>query len=195
MQVNNYSTVIIDIGSGIIKAGFGGEDGPRNIFDSLVGTPKMPGCMVGMEKIERYVGDEAISKLEIMNFNAPIQRGLISDWDKFETLLHYLLYSKMKVVPEEISVLITESPAATIENKKKLSEILFETFNVQKIHIANSSMLGLFAYGKTSGLVVDSGFNITSTVPLYEGFPLHHASIKLNYGGEDISKKLLEMII
>jgi actin-related protein len=194
MQTNNYSTVIIDIGSGIIKAGFGGEDGPRNIFDSIVGTPKMPGCMVGMEKIERYVGDEAISKLEIMNFNAPIQRGQISDWDKFETLMHYLLYNKMKVVPEEISVLITESPISSTENKKKLSEILFETFNVQKIHIANSSMLGLFAYGKTSGLVVDSGFNITSSVPLYEGFPLHHASIKLNYGGEDISKNLLEMI-
>jgi actin-related protein len=100
----------------------------------------------------------------------------------------------MKVVPEEISVLITESPISSIENKKKLSEILFETFNVQKIHIANSSMLGLFAYGKTSGLVVDSGFNITSSVPLYEGFPLHHASIKLNYGGEDISKSLLEII-
>ena len=31
-------------------------------------------------------------------------------------------------------------------------------------------------------------------MPLYEGFPLHHASIKLNYGGEDISKELLEMI-
>ena len=195
MQTNSYSTVIIDIGSGITKAGFGGEDGPRNTFNSIVGTPKMPGCMVGMEKIERYVGDEAISKLEIMNFNSPVQRGQISDLDKFETLMHYLLYNKMKVVPEEISVLITESPAATIENKKKLSEILFETFNVQKIHIANSSMLGLYAYGKTSGLVVDSGFNITSTVPLYEGFPLHHASIKLNYGGEDISKNLLDMII
>ena len=195
MQTNSYSTVIIDIGSGITKAGFGGEDGPRNTFNSIVGTPKMPGCMVGMEKIERDVGDEAISKLEIMNFNSPVQRGQISDLDKFETLMHYLLYNKMKVVPEEISVLITESPAATIENKKKLSEILFETFNVQKIHIANSSMLGLYAYGKTSGLVVDSGFNITSTVPLYEGFPLHHASIKLNYGGEDISKNLLDMII
>ena len=194
MQTNSYSTVIIDIGSGETKAGFGGEDGPRTTFNSLVGTPKMPGCMVGMEKIERYVGEEALSKLEIMNFNAPIQRGQIADWDKFETLLHYLLYDKMKVVPEEISVLITESPAASTENKKKLSEILFETFNVQKIHIANSSMLGLFAYGKTSGLVVDSGFNITSSVPLYEGFPLHHASIKLNYGGEDVSKRLLEMI-
>ena len=194
MQPNTYSTVIIDIGSGIIKAGFGGEDGPRNIFNSLVGTPKMLGLMVGMEQRERYVGEDAISKLEIMNFKAPIQRGEVTDWDKFENLMHYLLYNQMKVVPEEISVLITESPLSSKENKQKLSEILFETFNVQKIHIANSSMLGLYAYGKTSGIVVDSGFHITSTVPLFEGLPLNHASIKLNYGGEDISKSLLEMI-
>ena len=86
----------------------------------------------------------------------------------------------MKVVPEEVSVLITEEPLSTKENRSKLSEMLFETFNVEKIHIANSSMLGLFSYGKTSELIVDSGFNLTSSVPLYEGFPLQHASIKLN---------------
>ena len=194
MQNTNYSTIVIDIGSGLIKAGFGGEDGPRNIFNSIVGVPKMLGLMVGMEQKERYVGDEAISKLEIMNFNSPIQRGQIADWDKFETLMHYLLYNEMKVVPEEVSVLITESPLSSKDNRSKLAEILFQTFNVEKIHIANSSMLGLFAYGKTSGLIVDSGFNITSSVPIYEGFPLQHASVKLDIGGEDLSKNLLEMI-
>ena len=134
MQTNDgYSTVIIDIGSGIIKSGFGGEDGPRNIFNSIVGIPKMPGVMVSMGQQERFVGDEAISKLEIMNFNAPIQRGQVADWDKFETLLHYLLYEKMKVVPEEISIMITEAPNSPKENKQKLSELLFETFNVHSM--------------------------------------------------------------
>jgi actin len=55
-------------------------------------------------------------------------------------------------------------------------------------------MVGLFSYGKTSGLIVDSGFNITSTVPIYEGYPLSHASIRINIGGEDLSKNLLSMI-
>ena len=57
MQTSNYSTIIVDLGSGLIKAGFGGEDGPRSIFNSLVGIPKMPGLMVGMEQKEQYVGD------------------------------------------------------------------------------------------------------------------------------------------
>ena len=193
-QQTKYSNVVIDVGSGLVKAGFGGEDGPRSIFNSIVGTPKQVGLMVGMELKERYVGDDAISKYEIMNFSYPIQRGEVTDWDKFENLMHYLLYSEMKVVPEEVSILITESPRTSRENREKLTEILFETFNVKRLHIANSSMLGLFSYGKTSGLIVDSGFNITSTVPVYEGYPLSHASIRINIGGEDLSKNLLSMI-
>ena len=190
----NYSTIIVDLGSGIIKSGFGGEDGPRSIFNSLVAKPKQLGIMVGMEQKERYVGEEAISKLEIMDFNNPIKRGEVVDWDKFETLLHFLFYSEMKIVPEEISILVTETPLTSKTNRMKLSETLFETFNVERIHIANSSMLGLYSYGKTSGLVVDCGFNVTSTVPVYEGYPLPHASMKVNIGGEDISMDLLEMI-
>ena len=193
-QQTKYSTVVIDVGSGLVKAGFGGEDGPRSIFNTIVGTPKQVGLMVGMELKERYVGDDAISKYEIMNFSYPIQRGEVTDWDKFENLMHFLLYSEMKVVPEEVSILITESPRTSRENREKLTEILFETFNVKRLHIANSSMLGLFSYGKTSGLIVDSGFNITSTVPIYEGYPLSHASIRINIGGEDLSKNLLSMI-
>jgi actin-related protein len=129
-----------------------------------------------------------------MNFYPPIKRGEVADWDKFETLMHYLLYNQMEVVPEEMSVLVTETPLTTKENRAKLAEMLFEKFNVEKCHIANSSMLGLMAYGKTSGIVVDSGFNVTSTVPIYEGFPLQYASKKINLGGEDISLNLLELI-
>ena len=191
---NKYSTVVIDAGSGLIKAGFGGEDGPRSIFNSIVGTPKKMELMVGMELQDRYVGDNAIARYEIMDFSYPIQRGEVTDWDKYENLMHYLLYSEMRVVPEEISILITEGPRTSRKNREKLTEILFETFNVKRLHIANSSMVGLYSYGKTSGLIVDSGYNVTSTVPVYEGYPLAHASLKINIGGEDLSKNLLSMI-
>ena len=190
----NYSSIIIDVGSGLMKVGFGGEDGPRNIFNSIVGIPKMAGLKVGMEQKERYIAEEAIANAEFMNFYSPIQRGEVVDWDKFETLMHYLLYSQIEVVPEDISVLITETPLSSQKTRAKISELLFEKFNVQKCHIANSSMLGLFSYGKSSGIVVDSGYNITSTVPVYEGFPLVYASQKINLGGEDLSNKILDIV-
>ena len=190
----NYTSIIIDVGSGLMKVGFSGEDGPRNIFNSIVGIPKMAGLKVGMEQKERYVAEEAILNAEFMNFYSPIQRGEVVDWDKFETLMHYLLYNQIEVVPEDMSVLITETPLSSKKNRSKISELLFEKFNVQKCHIANSSMLGLFSYGKSSGIVLDCGYNITSTVPVYEGFPLVYASQKINLGGEDLSNKLYDII-
>ena len=40
----------MDNGSGMCKAGFAGDDAPRAVFPSIVGRPKMPGIMVGMDQ-------------------------------------------------------------------------------------------------------------------------------------------------
>ena len=45
------------ISSFISKAGFAGEDENRVVFPSIVGRPKHPGIMVGMEQKDLYVGD------------------------------------------------------------------------------------------------------------------------------------------
>jgi actin len=190
----SYSSVVIDLGSGIIKGGFSGEDGPRSVFHSVVGIPKMSGLLVGMEQKERYVGQDALSKLEIMNFHAPIKNGEIVDWERFETLMHHIFYTELKVSPEEISVLVTDTPLNSKKVRGRLAQTLFETFNVEKLHLANSSMLGLFSYGKTTGMVLDCGYGVTSTVPIYEGYPLPHASLRVNFGGENITAELLNMI-
>ena len=39
--------VIIDNGTGYIKAGFSGEEGPRAVFPGIVGKPKSSSAMVG----------------------------------------------------------------------------------------------------------------------------------------------------
>ena len=42
--------VIIDNGSKGIKAGIAGDDAPRSFFFSVVGLPKMPGIMIGVDQ-------------------------------------------------------------------------------------------------------------------------------------------------
>eukprot|EP00448_Togula_jolla_P041783 CAMPEP_0170622014 /NCGR_PEP_ID=MMETSP0224-20130122/28903_1 /TAXON_ID=285029 /ORGANISM="Togula jolla, Strain CCCM 725" /LENGTH=56 /DNA_ID=CAMNT_0010948301 /DNA_START=63 /DNA_END=230 /DNA_ORIENTATION=+ len=41
----------------LCKAGFARDDAPRGVFPSIVGHPKMPGIMVGMDQKDSYVGD------------------------------------------------------------------------------------------------------------------------------------------
>lgn len=59
-------------------------------------------------KREYYVGEDALSKIDIMNYQCPVVNGEIVDWDKFETLL--IIFEDLKLIPEESSLLFSECP-------------------------------------------------------------------------------------
>ncbi|MBO8831418.1 actin, cytoplasmic 2, partial [Staphylococcus aureus] len=48
--------LVCDNGTGMVKAGFAGDDAPRAVFPSIVGRPRHTGVMVGMGQKDAYVG-------------------------------------------------------------------------------------------------------------------------------------------
>jgi actin-related protein len=82
-------TLVIDNGSGTIKAGFAGDDFPRAVFPSFVGRPRHSGVMNFMGLKEYYVGDEAQSKRGILTLYYPIQHGIVTNWDYMEKIWHH----------------------------------------------------------------------------------------------------------
>jgi actin beta/gamma 1 len=54
---DEQQVVVVDNGSGVVKAGFSGEDAPRAIFPSIVGRPKNISVLVGVESKDEYLGD------------------------------------------------------------------------------------------------------------------------------------------
>lgn len=56
-----------------------------------------------------------------------------------------------------------------------MAEIMFDTFNVPSYYAACSSVLSLYSSGRMTGLVIDSGYGLTASVPIYEGYVLPHA--------------------
>ena len=78
---------------------------------------------------------------------------------------------------------MTDSPFNTKENRMKMAEIMFENFKVKSLAIMNTAALSMYSTGKVSGLIAESGEGISYTVPVFEGYTLPHAQIKLEIAG------------
>lgn len=192
--------IVIDNGTGTIKAGFAGKDEPDVMFPTYVGRTRHAKAMAGGLDGNVLVGDKAAQHRGVLKLSYPITHGLVgvnsdNDWTDMQTIWEYTL-SELKVsnTKEQHPILLTEAPNNPRSNRVKAAEIFFETFNVPGLYVQIQAVLSLYASGKHTGVVLDSGDGVTCAVPIYEGFALPHAIQRSDVAGRDVTEYLQSLL-
>jgi len=195
MHNGDTAAIVIDNGSGMVKAGFAGEDSPRVIFPSIVGRPRVHGLMPPMSRAHSfYVGDEAQTKRGILHLQYPVEHGVVNAWEDMEKIWSHTFADLLHVSPSDHSVLLTEAPLNPKSNREHMIQIMFEKFGVAAVYVSIQAVLSLYASGRTTGIVLDSGDGVTHTVPIYEGYASQHAIERIDLAGRDLNEYLMKIL-
>lgn len=109
-----------------------------------------------------------------MEIQTYMKDGMIDNWDLFEKVLDYTYAKVIASESQYHPVLFSESAWNVRTNRERLTELMFEKYNVPAFFVVKNAVLAAFANGRATALVVDSGATHTSAVPVHVSFHYAH---------------------
>ena len=191
MSQNLNKHIIIDLGSSEIKAGFLGNPPEIKRLPNIIGENL---CKINPSIINKphYISSECEQYYSDLSIRNPIQRGNFIKEDDIPLIFEYI-FSQLGLNPEQIKehpLLITEPLNNKYSNSENISQILFEKMNIPALIFAKQPLLSLISTGYSTGIVLESGSDITQSCVSYEGYLIENSCLRFDYGGKDVSNTL-----
>jgi actin beta/gamma 1 len=205
-STDGEGAVVAVIGSRNTVVGFSGDDAPRAVLPTVVGTPRANGVLVGLDIKERYVGDEAMSKRGVLGLRWLVNKGkFVNDVDSgdVEALLRHCYDTELRSNPAEHGLLLAQSPLSCVRTwgtkdgnspQERIAEVAFEALGVPALCTPHSSVLALFATGRATGTVLELGATVSSSVAVDEGAVIQQSLEYIKVGGDALSDYMMKIL-
>jgi len=203
---DEVGALVFDPGHFSIRVGYAGEDSPKSEIPSFVGlsdAPKTEAMDVDGKtmdtaniKNKKYHIDTVALHYpkKGMDISTYIKDGMIENWETFEQIMDYSYDKIIKSESEQHPVLFSEAPWNQKHRREKLTEIMFEKYNVPAFFLVKNAVLAAFANGRSTGIVLDSGATHTSAVPIHEGYVLQQAIVKSPLAGDFLTMQCRQLL-
>lgn len=200
-EITDIPTIVVDLGSCSIKAGYAGDDAPSVVLSSIIGHVRGERFM-DIEKHahvdkDTYIGDEAWAYRDVLNISSVIKNGVVQNWDDFKLVLDHLFFEELKINPSEIHlhpILVTEPPRNPKTMREKLMKLLFDTYNFAAMYVANTTTLCLYASGVVTGIVLECGYDVSTSCAVFEGDVLPGSLCRLELAGREMDNYLVRLL-
>lgn len=193
---DEVGALVFDPGHFSLRVGYAGEDCPKSEIPSVVGTSFDTEAAPEAENKRKFHIDTVAlhypkKAMEVTNY---IKDGMIDNWDIFEKVMDYSYDKVIKSESEQHPVLFSEAAWNHKARREKLTEIMFEKYNVPAFFLVKNAVLSAFANGRSTGIILDSGQSQTSAIPIHEGYVLSQAIVKSPLAGDFLTMQCRQLL-
>lgn len=217
---DEVSAIVLDLGSHTCKAGYAGEDAPKAVFPSVVGSidqmevddpdnsernsgsgqdSKNNARHLDSEKArgkrKLHVGSQALGyRRDHMEVLSPIKDGVVVDWDMVDSIWDHAFRECLLIDAKEHPMLLAEPSSNTQQQRERTAELIFEKYKVPALFLAKNAVLTSFASGRATSLVVDCGGGSTTVAPVHDGYVMQKAVASSPIGGDILTDCMLKSL-
>uniref|UniRef100_A0A8C9SQ59 Actin-like protein 6A n=1 Tax=Scleropages formosus TaxID=113540 RepID=A0A8C9SQ59_SCLFO len=201
---DEVGALVFDIGSYSVRAGYAGEDCPKADFPTVFGMTldredgsnpmETEGGKAKQSGTTYYIDTNQLRvPRENMEVMSPLKNGMIEDWDSFQAILDHTYKMHFKSEPSLHPMLMSEASWNTRAKREKLTELMFEHYNIPAFFLCKTAVLSSFANGRSTGVVLDSGATHTTAIPVHDGYVLQQCIVKSPLAGDFMTMQCREL--
>lgn len=173
----SVGAVVLEIGSGLTKVGYAGENIPKSIFDSVVGSGGV------------FQESLALPRPQV-DLVHPVVHGQVANSDAWNQLASHAITQQLKCDASEHPILLSESVYTSKAERERMAAFLFEELASPALFLAKDSLLAALAVGKTTAIVLQVGAGVTSCVPIHEGYVLSTPARRSKVAGDALASMM-----